>query len=420
MAYSSLKSALLLGSLPSIWGGDERLLSMINERSAVIGESYGQCRILSVAFKEKEKAFEGYGYKPEPEMDYVVDSERVDHAGCDFEVYSHEAIDRSFLLGAKRPLIIRGATDTWAAHEKWSLDQLLATHNDTVFHAGPTWQHTLGDALARHGQYHTGQMGMESDCYTDSGGRWMNRDKGPPGTLKTYERQYSPFLGTSAAADYTVPEYLLPARLLYMGVGVGHAGGVIPEEHPSSWFATIKGRKRWVVHPPNLQSPRMPDGVGDLFLRNRECTITSFFESTLTCDQQEGDIIWLPGGWWHETCNVGDFAVGIGGVTYDEQLMAQRRARGECSLSDDAQLNAFLRTRTGGEYSISQVPYCASDAHQCPSLPDVVLPAKVGKSAALENVTETINAATAAEAAAVASAPQVGMVVEAGAPSCVA
>ena len=38
----------------------------------------------------------------------------------------HTTITRETLLSATKPLIIRGATDSWAARTAWQLDELVA------------------------------------------------------------------------------------------------------------------------------------------------------------------------------------------------------------------------------------------------------------------------------------------------------
>merc|ERR1712107_125355 len=123
-------------------------------------------------------------------------------------------------------------------------------------------------------------------------------------------RKYSPFI-SKVSADYKVPDYLMPLRVLQMGISNGTGTGVRIEEHPSSWFAAVKGRKRWVMHPPNAKEP------DDLFLERPSCRVPHRHTTTVQCDQEEGTIMWVPAGWWHETCGLDAYSVGIGGTTYD-------------------------------------------------------------------------------------------------------
>lgn len=107
--------------------------------------------------------------------------------------------------------------------------------------------------------------------------------------------------------DYYLPAYLGPMVTFQMGVGSGYGIGVPPENHPSSWFAVIKGKKRWVLRPPDAGTSRSggpgtePPGV---MQRWRDpsglCMPASKPVDALHCDQAEGDVIWVPDYWWHE------------------------------------------------------------------------------------------------------------------------
>jgi len=217
-------------------------------------------------------------------------------------------------------------------------------------------------------------VGQRQDCYTDGGDEeeLMEKHWEPAGwkvypteagTLKKFERPYSPFITGEGAADYTMPSYLLPARILYMAIGTARGGGVTPEEHPSAWFAAVKGRKRWLLHPPNQQGPREP-----MFVRNDSCRPKSLYTVTRVCDQQEGDILWLPGGWWHETCNLDSYSAGIGGVTYDG-ADRPRKDRGKCNLGHDEHFSRLLSQRTGSPHAVDDIPYCTSSEAGCGVLP---------------------------------------------------
>jgi len=230
-------------------------------------------------------------------------------------------------------------------------------------------------------------MGQSYDCYTDGGDEnrlralyWENPNSTQhggetfehpdkiPEILKQYDRQYSPFLGGGAADDYEVPSYLLPSRLLYMGMGVGRGLGAAQEEHPSAWFASVKGRKRWLMHPPNQNSP------SEAYLERKGtktlpvCGVGHFYTSTRVCTQEEGDIMWIPSGWWHETCALDHFTMGIGGLTINPPRY-ERKHRGKCNLGEDEERNRFLREWTGGQHEVGEIPYCKSGNQPCHVVP---------------------------------------------------
>ena len=83
-----------------------------------------------------------------------------------------------------------------------------------------------------------------------------------------------------------------------------------PEAHRVSWFAHLRGRKRWLLSPPDAAFPAAAIARvsgGDCAPRPRLLA-----KGALQCDAPLGSILWLP-RWWHETCNVDDYVVGVGG-----------------------------------------------------------------------------------------------------------
>ena len=80
--------------------------------------------------------------------------------------------------------------------------------------------------------------------------------------------------------------------------------------------------------------------------------------TTLECVQQPGDVIWVPNDWWHETCGLDEYSIGIGGVTYKgccNDLHGQGAGPGGCAA----------RGEPNG-YGIDDIPYCQEN--HCESL----------------------------------------------------
>ena len=104
------------------------------------------------------------------------------------------------------------------------------------------WNSSLSKLLQHNGKYHMGHVVAPREaCYSDP---W---------------RPYSPFLflegEDGVADDYSVPDHFKPMSTFQMGIGRGRGVGVPPENHPSSWFAMIVGRKRWMLHPDIEREP---------------------------------------------------------------------------------------------------------------------------------------------------------------------
>ena len=262
---------------------------------------------VGVAADGSQPAAEKYGSHGNPIKEPTSFHDDFVPGACDLESVDHNDVTRAMLTKATKPFLIKGMTGNWSAHATWSKEELLKRHADEPFQLHAKNHAALGDLLSINGKYHMGHaVYPPGSCYSDP---W---------------RPYSPMLFGALRDDYYLPSYLGPMVTFQMGVGSGYGIGVPPENHPSSWFAMIKGRKRWVLRPPNAGSSRNgapgtePPGVmqrwGD---SSGLCMPENKPTDALHCDQGEGDVIWVPDYWWHETCGLEAFSIGLGALTYD-------------------------------------------------------------------------------------------------------
>jgi len=249
---------------------------------------------------------------------------------CEFEtIIDHKDVNRTWLLNHGKPVLIRGATEGWLGRERWRLESMLANYGNSEYHVERTGNVPLGRLLSHSGKYNMGHMVWPADdCYAET------------------FRPYSPFLQTTAT-DYQVPSYLEPMRTFQMGIGTGAGIGVPPEQHPSAWFSAVVGRKRWIMTPPGPQPPTAMHNMPG-------CIVARKATASLTCDQLEGDTLWVPDFWWHETCGLDDYSVGIGGITYE-----------------GAHIVGGVRSCGPGEYRMQDIKYCQENT--CPALQEATI-----------------------------------------------
>ena len=274
---------------------------------------------------------------------------------CEIEMIDPALVTREMLLARKAPLIIRGGATDWPALERWDKDKLRAEHGGDIFRADP-WNAniTLGAILdGPRSRYFMGHLLQEGGCYDSR------------------FRQYSPILET-LADDYKIPAWGRPMTTFQMGVGSGRTIGVPPEHHPSSWFALVFGRKRWALRPPVGYDPlvqnvtpqywyeqnvftdsekqkeqqkepgeRLPEDVPGHVIQNDCLIVDDVPEGVLLCDQQPGDIMWTPSWWWHETCALEEYSIGLGAVTWVESF--EGRIDQDCGDK---------RTPTSGQFNL--------------------------------------------------------------------
>jgi hypothetical protein len=270
----------------------------------------------------------------------------------------HGMLNRSMLLAQRAPLLITGLTDSWRAHERWERRALLRRYGSHTFKLTTNSNVTVATLLSER-RYHLAHAERDG-CYHPVQGA------------------YSPFLLASISDDFTIPALfggMESVSILQMGLGDRQGRGahdedngesesdnavadgsssggftpslgVPPEAHGSSWLAQIKGLKRWVLHPPSPQKPCASyarDGRGS-------CAIDRWSDSTLVCEHRAGEVLWLPEGWWHETCAVESFSIAIGALT---------------TLSNAGQLGGG-RQCAPEEYTTRDLAFCRTNF--CPSL----------------------------------------------------
>ena len=325
-------------------------------RAYAVDANSGTIKPLEASGEGDEQSGGGgkYGLHGAPILQPKAFVENFTVGACDLEAVDHSAVTREMLMSATKPFMIKGMTESWLAHERWSKDEFLRRYGGEPFQLHATSNGTLSDLLTWYGKYHMGHaVYPPGSCYSDP---W---------------RPYSPMLLGALKDDYDLPRYLGPMVTFQMGVGSGYGIGVPPENHPSSWFAMVKGRKRWVLNPPHAGTGRNghggsePPGVMGRVDDGGICVPANKPEEALHCDQQEGDVIWVPDYWWHETCGLEEFSIGLGALTYDGCCPAADLERVEdCSARREAS-----RGDRGEVYSVKDIPACASGERTCGGLP---------------------------------------------------
>lgn len=110
-------------------------------------------------------------------------------------------------------------------------------------------------------------------------------------------------------------------RLFSIG-GVG--AGVRFQRHDVGWQALVSGRKLWYLAPPGANVTRDPDCCTIGNDARRECEGAhrprddssprgTPLSGVRRCLLSPGDVMVVPQGWWHATCNEAPFTVAMGG-----------------------------------------------------------------------------------------------------------
>ena len=183
------------------------------------------------------------------------------------------------------PVVIEGLTDEWAAHKRWATREQLVRHHGDV-------QISLRDtgAVARSG-------GAFHSSHALSLREFIERlDSSKSGSHSMLFSTARDECWSRLSADYEVPSALQNAVAQPIVSIGGTGGGLSFHQHEENWLALIAGQKRWLLAPPTGGPPQTA---------HRRVVEESQprHEGMLVVDQQPGQILYLPAGWWHCTYN---------------------------------------------------------------------------------------------------------------------
>ena len=193
------------------------------------------------------------------------------------------------------PCIIKDGCSQWNATKHWSFEYLSDVCGDTLFQAEQI------DLTIK-----------EFSTYALS----SPRDEAP---IYLFDKNFLsnvPELGD----DFECPEYFiddlfqyLPARpdFRWLIVGPARSGSTwhIDPNGTSAWNATIKGKKLWIMMPPNKSPPGIYPSADGATVTTPLSLMDWYVNYRDHCDciegiSEEGDVVFIPSGWWHMVINL--------------------------------------------------------------------------------------------------------------------
>jgi histone arginine demethylase JMJD6 len=232
------------------------------------------------------------------QVDPRMDLPRIDYQKVGVREFHDE------FIRPQRPVIIRGAMDDWKAMRRWRVDGVSRRYRDAKFHLrdnknGPADYVTLPN-LVRYSREnrHDDPMYLFDSHFAKA--------KATKGMLK----------------DFRVPRYfredlvaIIPEKhresYRWILCGGQRSGSAIHTDPlgTSAWNALISGHKRWFLLPPHYTADQVGvKGFGsrhppanwwkDLYPEKRK------LKGAVECIQGPGEIIYVPGGWWHIVINL--------------------------------------------------------------------------------------------------------------------
>jgi hypothetical protein len=195
-----------------------------------------------------------------------------------------------------KPVIISNVIEKWEAKKLWTLDFFREKYGHIIvpiFESGnrfELYETTLGE-------------------YID----YMLKEEQEDGVFNLadweFTRDCPELQGYYKVPDYfkswldEAPQSLLPAlRWIYINQKDTGSGLHIDYGNTASWNAIISGKKKWILLNPS-ESNNIYDGAVDAFNPDLEKFPLYAQSETFYGEQYEGDIMYIPSGWWHQAHN---------------------------------------------------------------------------------------------------------------------
>eukprot|EP01135_Chromosphaera_perkinsii_P004485 Nk52_evm9s284 gene=Nk52_evmTU9s284 len=219
-----------------------------------------------------------------------------------------------------KPVLIQNEMKNWDAFSKWDKSYLKEAFTNTKFQA-----EAASVTMKEYFRYSENQKD-ESPLYLF--------DKDFVGNMsfslkkKNNGECNEPNLSKNFPSDefFSVPDIFKEDLFQVLGeerpdyrwliIGPARSGSTFHKDPngTSAWNAVIRGKKKWILLPPDVTPPGVipssdegevttPESIVDWFLNFYEAC-AELHVKPIECVAQEGDIMFIPSGWWHAVINI--------------------------------------------------------------------------------------------------------------------
>ena len=232
---------------------------------------------------------------------------------CDFDIVAADKLSLStfakYKAGPGRPILIQGAALNWAAIESWTPDLLLHEMQQLKVKSSQYFFRRIESASGNiiltppnefyHEQTTLHPHGQMSYRFSD-----QERD-----ILRTFRP-----LEFVDLSNHSLP-WFQGSFEHYISVGIDDESGLFFHQHGEAFNALVVGKKHWMLVEPthNVQLPALSYEDFDGKSHWLKHILPKMKKHILQCDQNAGDVVFIPNGWFHAVRNVGVTAA-ISGV----------------------------------------------------------------------------------------------------------
>lgn len=225
-----------------------------------------------------------------PEEDRSLEQQPIPPEHCSishFALDSHDAVGS----GSSNPVLLRG----WERPKQWTEGEFINKMGE--------YQQYLKDGIVQPMKDSQGEL-----CRLPGSeiAKLMKERPDKEILFFTNNKENKAFM-RDLDKDYQVPEHLqhITGFQVFSGVPKGRSHSF--HKHGESWLGQVEGRRMWWFLPPSAETPPTKINACEYMTGTAKPP-----EGALSCVQEPGDIIWFPKDWYHTTCALDEWTVGIG------------------------------------------------------------------------------------------------------------
>lgn len=209
----------------------------------------------------------------------------------------HRMTSDELMQALKVPTLVSGLVDDWQAHRYWNSPEAFAERFETNsmrrtrFELMPDMDASV--PMDEHPRAYVPEIVQKSAI-------WHSVIVEGASGSATYEHEFLDAL----SHDYSVPMLFKKTNGCHV-LGIGGGVGVNMANHGFSWLGLAAGAKLWFLA--NSTQPRPPNPRCD-----RSIDALPVLKDTCRVVQLPGETMIVPTAWWHATCNLANWTIGIG------------------------------------------------------------------------------------------------------------